>query len=128
MIDYKKFEGHTPGPWRRGRVLSTPRTRDLPPDAIAAVNAEERKEIYAYFTDTDQGRSRRRLFTGCWVWVTEADMNLAESAPDLLAENKALREELIKEKTYFCDQVCTRKHLCDECDDKKRIEELKGGE
>jgi hypothetical protein len=53
---------------------------------------------------------------------------LIDNNKRLLAENKALREELIQEKTYFCDQVCTRKHLCDECDDKKRIEELKGGE
>ena len=69
MIDYSKSEGHTPGPWRESNGI------------FAIVDFQNRAIV---------------LDLAEWMTASERDANAAliAAAPELLAENKQLREAL----------------------------------
>lgn len=77
---------HTPGPWRRGYLLDTPATMKWTEKDRLSAQLKERFEIYAYFREEDQGRSRRLICTVQNIGLDSQDENasLIEAAPEML--------------------------------------------
>jgi hypothetical protein len=76
MIDEKKYEGHTPAPWMMGEYKGRP--------SIYAGNE-------TFVRSIARGLNPSQL----------ADHALLLAAPDLLAEVKRLRKQLLKGVTYM---------------------------
>lgn len=81
-MDYKQFEGHTPGPWSfdDGHIFIEDKNREY--NSIATVH-----DIY-----TNDG-------------VVEINSKLLTAAPDLLKENQELKLELQKQKELNAELV-----------------------
>lgn len=52
---------HTPGPWSQGITLITGQTKKWTPEQIEENNRRERRMIFAGFTASDKGRSRKYI-------------------------------------------------------------------
>lgn len=76
---------HTPGPWTRGYLLDTPRTRKWSGANRQEAQRLESLSVFSGFTETDQGRGRVSIATISPGAVEyEANRALIEAAPDLL--------------------------------------------
>ena len=83
MIDTRKYEGHTPAPWR-GQVDTDGKTEF---DEYGSV--WKGKDVIALVDDQ-----------ACDEMFPDADLNLIADAPLLLEEVKRLREQLAKANKY----------------------------
>src|SRR5262245_31778562 len=100
MIDHKQFEGHTPGPWRAGKEIdSSKRLVYILIESLAGNVATT--GVYGHRPNGDTaGKSYVDTFGAKRhepiISANEARANAAliAAVPDLLAENKKLREAL----------------------------------
>lgn len=80
-----KKTSHTPGPWRRGITLETQETARWSEDKIKSNNLHEQKNVFAFFSGADDGKSRAHI---CQLNDSsldyEANAALIAAAPDLL--------------------------------------------
>ena len=104
MKKYKKFEGHTPGPW--SETDRTHYENDYPTHIGYYVNISGA----LLFIGSDQEFSKLSEFN--------ATRNLIAAAPDLLKENKALREfvERCKQRGYGVEAATVARYLLAELD------------
>ena len=73
---------HTPGPWAQGRVLKTTRGESR----LRSGEAEERRRVFANFTELDGGRGRRLVA----ICENEEDARFVAVAPTMLAALEAI--------------------------------------
>ena len=101
MKKYQKFEGHTPGPWEvKGKFTTVTKSNG---EKIIHKTGPEGQSV-----QSQQRNYERRL----------VDSNLIAAAPDLLAENKALREFVgrCKQREYGVEAATVARYLLAELD------------
>ena len=86
-------EKFTPGPWRQGITLATPRTRRWTAEQIEKNNAIERRMIFSNFTAADSGIGRQLI---AQVLTSDADAALAAAAPDMLAALERMERQILR--------------------------------
>lgn len=84
---------HTPGPWRRGHFMNLRQYEKMSPKWKQDREHEESKQIFANFSEVDQGRSRIHI---CTLSDFDTDLNsaLIAAAPELLKAAKLIDEQL----------------------------------
>lgn len=100
---------HASGPWRKGETLDTDQTRRWSQAERDMNDEREATQVFAYFTEEDQGRSRQLICSmnvGLPNW--EANRDLVAGAPVM-----ATLIKLALSHNNVLDYLCKGQCMCD---------------